>query len=276
MTWNDLLAKAITAVLTVVPAVIAAIVVFIITLFVAAWLARLVRNALKRRKIRRELVILGSRITRWGVIITGVIWSLQIVGFNVSAFIAGLGVTGLVIGFALQDISKNFTSGALLMVQEPFSLGDYISVAGQEGEVLDVQMRATELLAPNGLRVLIPNADVFANTIVNYTKTHRRRVSPHTLLDNRHLSPFRPNHQLLHGRRTEGIGSGQQDAPAGFLETFGQFGRRGGLTGAVDPDKQCDPGRPLSPGGQGRCRPEYGSQTTAPEAPSVWLPWQHR
>jgi small conductance mechanosensitive channel len=177
MTWNDFLQQFLDAILNLIPAVIAAVVVFLVTLFLASWLAKLVRRGLEKRQIRRELVILATRLTRWGVIIGGVIFSLQIVGFNVSAFVAGLGMTGLIIGFALQDISKNFSSGALLMVQEPFSLGDYISVAGHEGEVMDVQMRATELLSPDGLLVLIPNADVFTNTIINYTKTHRRRVS---------------------------------------------------------------------------------------------------
>ena len=176
-TWNELFQQLLDAIFQLVPAVIAAVVVFIITLFIAAWLAKIMRKALERREVRRELVILFSRLVRWSVIIAGVIWSLQIVGFNISAFIAGLGVTGLVVGFALQDISKNFTSGVLLMLQEPFSLGDYISVAGYEGEVRDVQMRATELLSPDGLVVLIPNADVFTNTIINYTKTHHRRVS---------------------------------------------------------------------------------------------------
>ena len=176
-TWNDLFQQLLDAILNLIPAVIAAVVVFILSLFVAAWLAKVVRKASERRKVRRELVILFSRLARWTTIIVGGIWALQIVGFNISAFVAGLGVTGLIIGFALQDISKNFTSGVLLMIQEPFSLGDYISVAGYEGEVIDVQMRATELLAPDGLRVLIPNADVFTNTITNYTKTRRRRAA---------------------------------------------------------------------------------------------------
>ena len=176
MTWNDLFQQFLNAILNLIPSVIASMVVFLVSLFLAAWLAKLVRKALEQREVRRELVILLSRLTRWSVMIIGGIWALQVVGFNVSAFVAGLGVTGLIIGFALQDISKNFTSGALLMIQEPFSLGDYIEVAGNEGEVMDIQMRATELLSPDGLRVLIPNADVFTNTIINYTKTSRRRV----------------------------------------------------------------------------------------------------
>jgi len=177
MTLNEVLQQLVSAILHVVPAILAAVVVFIIGLFVAAWLAKMLQKTLERRNVRRELVILFSRLLRWSVIIAVAILALQMVGFNVSAFIAGLGVTGLVIGFALQDISRNFTSGVLLMIQEPFSLGDYISVAGHEGEVIDIQMRATELMSLDGLRILIPNGDVFTSTIINYTKINRRRVS---------------------------------------------------------------------------------------------------
>jgi len=177
MTLNEVLQQLVSAILHVVPAILAAVVVFIIGLFVAAWLAKMLQKTLERRNVRRELVILFSRLLRWSVIIVVAILALQMVGFNVSAFIAGLGVTGLVIGFALQDISRNFTSGVLLMIQEPFSLGDYISVAGHEGEVIDIQMRATELMSLDGLRILIPNGDVFTSTIINYTKINRRRVS---------------------------------------------------------------------------------------------------
>ncbi len=177
MTWNELFKQLLEALLNFLPNLIASIVIFLAMLFLAAWLAKIVHNALHQRDVRRELVTLSSRIVRWSTIIFGVLWALQVIGFNISAFIAGLGVTGLVIGFALQDISKNFTAGALLMVQEPFSLGDYISVSGKEGEVIDVHMRATELLSPDGLQVLIPNADVFSSAIINYSRTERRRVS---------------------------------------------------------------------------------------------------
>ena len=155
---------------------IAAILVFILTLFAASHISKLVYNALVRRQVKEELRRLLARVIRWGIWIGGIVWALSIIGFNVTAFVAGLGVTGLVIGFALQDISRNFTAGALLMIQEPFNFGDYIEVAGYEGTVTDIQLRATELLAPDGVRVLIPNGDVFTSAIRNFTKTDLRRI----------------------------------------------------------------------------------------------------
>ncbi len=176
MAWSELLTGILTNVVEFAIKLMAAIVLFGIALFLASYLSRKLEQFLTRRGVKEELKRLLTRLTRWSIWIGGGIWALSFVGFNVSAFIAGLGVTGLVLGFALQDISRNFTAGALLMLQEPFNFGDYIQVAGYEGTVTDIQLRATELLAPDGVKVLIPNGDVFTNTIRNFTKTNMRRV----------------------------------------------------------------------------------------------------
>jgi small conductance mechanosensitive channel len=177
MDWSVFFANLLQALFNFLPKLIVAILVFIATLFLASYFGKRLYRALKRRDTKEELALLFSRLLRWSIWVGGTIWALSIVGFNVTAFIAGLGMTGLVIGFALQDISKNFTAGALLMLQEPFSFGDFVEVAGQEGTVVDIQLRATELIAPDGVRVMIPNADVFSNKIRNFTQTGKRRVS---------------------------------------------------------------------------------------------------
>ena len=176
MEWSDFLPHLIQASIEFLIRLIAAILIFVIMVYLAFFSSRKVRQWLEKRETKEELVRLLSRLTKWSLWIIGVIWALSTVGFNVTAFIAGLGVTGLIIGFALQDISRNFTAGALLMLQEPFNFGDYIEVAGYEGTVTDIQLRATELLAPDGIKVLIPNGDVFTSTIRNFTKTDMRRV----------------------------------------------------------------------------------------------------
>ncbi len=176
MDWSSFFATMLPDFMAFTARLIAAILVFILTLFAASHISKLVYNALVRRQVKEELRRLLARVIRWGIWIGGIVWALSIIGFNVTAFVAGLGVTGLVIGFALQDISRNFTAGALLMIQEPFNFGDYIEVAGYEGTVTDIQLRATELLAPDGVRVLIPNGDVFTSAIRNFTKTDLRRI----------------------------------------------------------------------------------------------------
>jgi small conductance mechanosensitive channel len=108
--------------------------------------------------------------------ILGITISLQQVGFNLTAFLAGLGIAGFTIGFALQDVSKNFIAGLLLILQEPFENGEVIKVAGYTGTVMEIELRATQIRTLDGLIVVIPNADVFTNPITNYTRSESRRI----------------------------------------------------------------------------------------------------
>jgi small-conductance mechanosensitive channel len=69
------------------------------------------------------------------------------------------------IGFAFQNILQNFLAGILLLVQEPFAIGDFISVTGLEGTVDDIQTRATLITTAEGRRIVIPNALLFTNPV---------------------------------------------------------------------------------------------------------------
>jgi small conductance mechanosensitive channel len=106
----------------------------------------------------------------------GLILALEQAGQDVSALIAGLGIVGFTIGFALQDVSSNLVAGLLLLYQQPFDLEDAIEVAGYSGTVKDIKLRATEMLTFDGRLVLIPNKDVYTNTITNFTRSKRRRI----------------------------------------------------------------------------------------------------
>lgn len=102
--------------------------------------------------------------------------ALQTIGFNLTAFLAGLGILGFTVGFALQDVSKNFVAGLLLLLSQPFEIGDAIEVAGYTGIVQTIELRATELRMFDGIQVLIPNADVFASPLTNFTRNKLRRL----------------------------------------------------------------------------------------------------
>ncbi|HEX6303851.1 MAG TPA: mechanosensitive ion channel [Anaerolineales bacterium] len=158
------------------PKVILALIVFIISLYLAGLTSRLVRRAMERRKTDPEAGLLITKITRWTVIFLGAMVALQQVDFNVTAFLTGLGILGFTVGFALQDVSKNFVAGLLLLIQQPFDVGDSIKVTGFAGTVMVIDLRATEIHTFDGQVVLIPNADVFTNPITNYTRAKKRRV----------------------------------------------------------------------------------------------------
>lgn len=158
------------------PGLIAALILFFLALYLAGVVSRTAQRALARREISPQINQLLTKIVRWSVLILGTIVALQQVGFNVTAFLAGLGIVGFAIGFALQDVSKNFISGILLLIQQPFRLGDAIDVSGFAGTVVAIDLRATELHTFDGRVVLIPNADVFTKPITNFTRAASRRV----------------------------------------------------------------------------------------------------
>ena len=158
------------------PKLITAIVIFIITLFVASWLAKLTGRAMVRRNIDAELILLARRVVRITVVVFGTIQALAVVDFNLTGFVAGLGIVGFTIGFALQDVTKNFVAGILLLMQQPFDLGDSIEVAGYSGTVKDITLRTTEIRTWDGLDVLIPNGDVYVKAITNFSRDPRRRL----------------------------------------------------------------------------------------------------
>jgi small conductance mechanosensitive channel len=85
--------------------------------------------------------------------------------FHATDLIKLLGIGTVAIGFAFQNILQNFLAGILLLLQEPFRLGDLISVTGIEGNVSDIQARATIVTTREGREVVIPNAVIFTNPV---------------------------------------------------------------------------------------------------------------
>lgn len=158
------------------PKLVSALVIFVFGLYLAGVLAKGVHRAMKHRQKDPELTDLFRKITRWTVIILGTTAALQTVGFNLTAFLTGLGIVGFTIGFALQDVSKNFVAGMLLLLQQPFEIGDRIKVKDFTGSVKAVDLRATIIQTLDGLIVTIPNADVLTNPITNYSRNDTRRL----------------------------------------------------------------------------------------------------
>ena len=158
------------------PTLITAIVIFIIALFVSSWLANLAAKAMRSRNLDAELILLSRRVVRITVLIFGTIQALAQLNFNVTGFVAGLGIIGFTVGFAMQDVTKNFVAGILLLLQQPFSIGDSIDVAGYSGTVKDITLRTTEMRTWDGRDVLIPNGDVYVKAITNYSRDPRRRL----------------------------------------------------------------------------------------------------
>ncbi|MGD1993725.1 MAG: mechanosensitive ion channel family protein [Anaerolineae bacterium] len=158
-----------------IPKLIAALITFVVSILLSGMASRWVRRSARIKLRDPETLRLVSRIARWSIIALGTLIALDQVNFDVTGFLAGLGIAGVTIGFALQDISRNFVAGILLLVRQPFDIGDAVSVAGYSGTVLDITTRDTVLKTWDGEMVIMPNIDVFTNPITNYSKLPYRR-----------------------------------------------------------------------------------------------------
>jgi small conductance mechanosensitive channel len=177
MDWGGTFQELVQDVLRFIPDLIAALVTFAASLFLSGLAARWVRRTAKVRIRDRETRRLLARLARWSVLVLGTVVALGQVNFDVTGFVAGLGVAGVTVGFALQDIARNFVAGIILLIRQPFDIGDAVEVGDYAGSVLDVTTRDTVLKTWDGEMVILPNIDVFTSAITNYSKLpHRRRT----------------------------------------------------------------------------------------------------
>ena len=109
----------------------------------------------------------------WVILLVTVLGKL---GVNIGPIIAGLGVTGFILGFAFQESLGNLASGLMIAINQPFKIGDYVVVAGLEGVVLKVDMMATELATGDNKKIVIPNKSAWGAPITNFSALGRRRV----------------------------------------------------------------------------------------------------
>ncbi len=162
--------------LTFLPRLVVSLMIFVAGLYLAGVISKLLRRMMEKREADLEITLLLTQLTRWTVITLGVMIALEQIGFDLTAFLAGLGILGFTVGFALQDVSKNFIAGLLLLLEQPFDLGDVIEVGGFIGTVAQVDVRATELYTFDGQNVIIPNGEIFTSAIKNYSRYPKRRV----------------------------------------------------------------------------------------------------
>lgn len=146
-----------------------------IIIFIAFWLtARLLRGTVQRfgrtRRLSQDIVNLMVQITEVGLLSFGIVSALATMGIDVWAMIAGLGLVGFALGFALKDLLSNFLAGFLILIYNPFVRGDWIAVTGNEGRVVEINLRYT-VLQGEDRRILIPNATLFSNPVTVVRKT---------------------------------------------------------------------------------------------------------
>ena len=154
------------------------------------WMAAFVSNKVILRFARndpnrQDIVELIGQIARIGLLVFGAVTALGTIGVNVSALVAGLGLTGFALGFAFRDALSNVLAGVLIVMHRPFARGDLVSVVGLEGKVVGIDLRYTTL-QKDDKTFLIPNSTLFTNPI---SLTRQQPIRPIVPMP----SPEKPN-----------------------------------------------------------------------------------
>ncbi len=157
--------------------VVQAVSIFAGALVLAALLRVLLVRALDSGDADRHTGRLLGRFLSLVVFAVGVVYALSAVGVQIGPLLGALGVGGIALAFAAQDILENFVAGVLLQVRRPFRVGEQIRSGDYEGTVDDVNLRTVELTTFDGLTVYLPNAHVLQGAIVNFTRTPWSRTT---------------------------------------------------------------------------------------------------
>jgi small conductance mechanosensitive channel len=158
-----------------IPALLVAVVVFFFFYLLSILVSRTILRT--TRKHRPNLGVVFSRLVGAATILLGFLVAFSVVApsFQAGDLIKVLGIGGVAIGFAFQNILQNFLAGLLLLWAEPFRIGDEIKLDSFEGTVEDIQTRATIIKTYDGRRVVIPNADLFTHSVIVNTALDNRR-----------------------------------------------------------------------------------------------------
>src|SRR5215475_2649872 len=160
-------ARIINECISLLPNLVLAVLIFILFLALASIGKRLTRTVALKRRTHQGIGLLVGRLVHTGIVVLGFLIAFSVLApsFQAADLIKLLGIGSVAVGFAFQNILQNFLAGILLLLQEPFRLGDFISVTGIEGRVQDIQARATVVLTKEGRQVVIPNAVIFTNPV---------------------------------------------------------------------------------------------------------------
>ncbi|MCA8901181.1 MAG: mechanosensitive ion channel [Hyphomonas sp.] len=157
--------------------VLGALVVLLAGLRVAGWVAGIVRReTLKRENIDDTLGSFFASIVRWFITAATLIAALQLFGVQATSFVAILGAMTLAIGLSLQGALGNIASGIMVMLFRPYSVGEYVEIAGVGGTVKDINLFQTIMASPDNVKIVVPNSQAISGVIRNYAGYPTRRV----------------------------------------------------------------------------------------------------
>ena len=157
--------------------VLGALVILAAGALLGRWLGRLVDQRLRARAMEPPMRLLITRILRIVVMLFAVVVALDKFGFQIAPLVAGIGVAGLGVGIALQGVLGNVVAGLSIIFTKPFRVGEYIEIAGVQGDVAAIELFSTTLLHPDRSRVIIPNRKLVGEILHNFGTTRQLHLT---------------------------------------------------------------------------------------------------
>ena len=155
---------------------IGAVLIFYIGKIVAKFLTKISKKAMQKANLDETITKFGANVIYGGMMVFIILAALSKLGVNTNSFIAVLGAAGLAVGLAFQGTLSNVGAGVLLVFFRPFNVGDFISAAGENGVVEEVNLFSTLLKTGDNKQIIVPNSAIIGSNITNFSAKETRRV----------------------------------------------------------------------------------------------------
>ncbi|PIE69724.1 MAG: mechanosensitive ion channel protein MscS [Deltaproteobacteria bacterium] len=158
------------------PGIVVALIILIVGRWLARWFSALSNKAMARGNVDETLARFLGKLLYYGLLAAVIMTAADQAGIRTTSFLAIFGAASLAIGLALKDSLANFASGVMLILFQPFKVGDTVSVGGLTGKVQQVDMFSTIIMTPDNQKIIIPNGSITSEVITNINAETTRRV----------------------------------------------------------------------------------------------------
>jgi len=155
---------------TLVVLVVLVFLLFSITLWLKTWI---VKSLLANSSVELGVRLAVGAIIRYIVIAVGLVVILQTTGVDLSTVTILAGALGVGVGFGLQNVTNNFVSGFILLIERPIKVGDRIEVGPVTGDVVNIALRATTVVTNDNIAIIVPNSEFVSSRVTNWSYTDR-------------------------------------------------------------------------------------------------------
>jgi small conductance mechanosensitive channel len=174
----DKISQWLTTLIYMLPNIAVAVIIVVLFYLAAKFFRKLTLKILNRFSHHLSVNNLMAQVIFLIVFMVGFFIALGILELDtaVTSLLAGVGLVGLILGFAFQDIAANFIAGIIISFEQPYKINDLIETNDHFGTVKIIRIRTTEIITPRGEYVIIPNKEVYTNPLINYSVSGQRRI----------------------------------------------------------------------------------------------------